>query len=98
MKYLWIVFVIVVACAVAAIVGLWLRKSGQYERVEDFKVIERSGRPFTRRDLMGDVWIVDFVFTRCPTACPKMNSAIFKLRQKLPELKILTLSVDPDHD
>ena len=98
MKYLWIVFVVVVACAVAAVVGLWLRKSGQYERVPDFKVVERSGQPFTRRDLLGDVWIVDFVFARCPTACPAMNSAIFELRKKLPELKVLTLSVDPDHD
>lgn len=98
MKYLWIVFVVVVACAVTALVGFWLRKSGRYERVPDFKVVERDGATLARRDLLGDVWIVDFVFSRCPTACPAMNSAIFELRRKLPEIKVLTLSVDPDHD
>ena len=98
MKYLWVVFVVIVACALAAIIQFWLRKSSRYERVPDFKVVERSGKPFARRDLLGDVWIADFVFARCPTACPAMNSAIFELRRKLPEVKILTFSVDPDHD
>ncbi len=98
MKYLWIVFVVIAACAITGVVGFWLRKSGKYERVPDFKVVERSGNSLSRRDLMGDVWVVDFVFARCPTACPAMNSAIFDLRRKIPELKILTLSVDPEHD
>src|SRR2546425_272976 len=98
MKYLWVVFVVIVACALAAIIQFWLRKNSRLRGVPDFKVVERSGKPFARRDLLGDVWIADFVFARCPTACPAMNSAIFELRRKLPEVKILTFSVDPDHD
>jgi protein SCO1/2/putative membrane protein len=44
------------------------------------------------------VWVADFVFARCPTACPAMNSVAFDLRKRLPELKVVTFSVDPDHD
>lgn len=97
-KLLWGVFVVIAACAVAAVVGLLLKRTSPLPRVPEFRVVERSGKPLARRDLLGEVWIADFVFARCPTACPAMNSAIFELRRKVPELKVVTFSVDPDHD
>lgn len=98
MKYLWIVFVIVVACAVAAVVGLWLRKSGQYDRVPDFKLVERSGHPLTRKDLLGKVWVTGFVFTRCAGACPVMMSKMYGIHQSFPQVQLVAFSVDPAHD
>ena len=98
MKYLWIVFVIVVACAVAAVVGLWLRKSGKYDRVPDFTLVERSGQPLSRKDLLGKVWVTGFVFTRCAGACPVMMSRMYSLHKSFPEAKYVAFSVDPTYD
>lgn len=98
MKYLWIVFVVVVACAVTAIVGFWLRKSGKYERVPDFTLVERSGKPLSRKDLMGKVWVTGFVFTRCAGSCPVMMSRMYGLHKAFPEATYVAFSVDPAHD
>jgi len=98
MKYLWIVFVVVVACAVAAVVGLWLRKSGQFERVPDFKLVERSGQPLARKDLLGRVWVTGFVFTRCAGACPVMMSKMYGLHKSFPQVQYVAFSVDPTYD
>ena len=98
MKYLWIVFVVVVACAVAAVVGLWLRKSGPYARVPDFKLVERSGQPLARRDLLGKVWLTGFVFTRCAGACPVMMSKMYGIHKSFPQVQLVAFSVDPAHD
>jgi protein SCO1/2/putative membrane protein len=97
-KLLWGVFVVIAACAVAALVGFFLKRPSKYPKAPDFKVVERNGQPLTRRDLLGEVWIADFIFARCPTACPAMNSAMFELRKRVPELKVVTFTVDPEHD
>src|SRR5687767_6242636 len=98
MKYLWIVFVVIVACAVTGIVGFWLRKSGKYERVPDFKLVERGGQPLTRKDLLGRVWVTGFVFTRCAGACPVMMSKMYGLHRAFPDVTYVAFSVDPAHD
>jgi len=98
MKYLWVVFVVVVACAVAAVVGLWLRKAGRYERVPDFTLVERSGQPLARRDLLGRVWVTGFVFTRCAGACPVMMSKMYGLHKSFPQVQYVAFSVDPAND
>lgn len=95
---MWGLFIGVAACAVAALVGVVLRRGPSERRAPDFRVIERSGKPLTKRDLRGEVWVADFVFARCPTACPMMNSVAFELRKRVPALKVLTFSVDPTHD
>lgn len=98
MKYLWIVFVVVAACAVTGVVGFWLRKSGRYERVPDFHLVERSGRPLARNDLMGRVWVGEFIFTRCAGSCPVMISRMMSLYKKVPEAAYVSFTVDPAND
>jgi protein SCO1/2 len=97
-KYLWIVFVVVVACAVAGLIGFWLRKSGRYARVPGFNLTERSGRPLSRKDLLGRVWVGEFIFTRCAGSCPVMISRLMTLYNKAPEAAYVSFTVDPDHD
>jgi protein SCO1 len=95
---MWGLFIGVAACAVAALVGSVLRRGPSLRRAPEFRVTERSGAPLERRDLLGQVWVADFVFARCPTACPAMNSAVVELRKRVPELKVVTFTVDPEHD
>jgi len=98
MKYLWIVFVVIVACAVTGLVGIWLRKSGKYPRVPDFQLVERSGEPLTRKGLMGRVWVGEFIFTRCAGSCPVMISRMMTLYKSVPQATYVSFTVDPVHD
>lgn len=98
MKYLWIVFVVVVACAVTAIVGLFLRSGRGFGRVPDFHLTERSGAPLSRQDLLGRVWVGEFIFTRCAGSCPVMVSRMMTLYKKFPAATYVSFTVDPAHD
>lgn len=67
--------------------------------VADFYLTERSGQPFRRADLMGKIWIADFIFTRCKGPCPMMSAHMQGLQKSLPdEVKLVSFSVDPDYD
>ena len=98
MKYLWIVFVLVGAVAAAGLVGFFIRRGGRYERVPDFDLVERSGTPLRRADLMGKVWVGEFIFTRCAGACPVMVSRMMGLYKKFPDAAYVSFTVDPAND
>ena len=99
-KLLWAMFVVLVACGVGGGIFLWLMRPGGKKviRVPDFRVVDRDGNPLVRRDLLGQVWVADFIFTRCPTVCPKMNTVMYGLQEKYPEARFVSFSVDPEHD
>ncbi len=66
-----------------------------------FKFTERSGREVSQAELADDVWIASFIFTRCPTSCPRVSEAIGKLQSgplKGSNVKFVSFSVDPDFD
>lgn len=98
MKYLWIVFVVFGALAATALVGFFLRKSSRYDRVPDFSLVERSGAPLGRKDLLGKVWVAEFIFTRCAGSCPVMISRMMSVYKKFPQATYVSVSVDPEHD
>ena len=67
----------------------------------DFMFQEARGRAIGRKDLLGKVWVVATVFTRCPTHCPAMSQEMYLLQkefEKDPDFRLVTLSVDPAHD
>ncbi len=69
----------------------------------DFQLTERSGKQITRADLAGEVWVADFIFTRCPGVCPLLSTRMATLQQKLREtpgrpVKLVSFSVDPEWD
>src|SRR3954468_6636511 len=45
-----------------------------------FKLTAKDGKPFGKQDLLGRVWIADFVFTSCADACPRLQGKMKKLR------------------
>jgi protein SCO1/2 len=62
---------------------------------------DANNRPFTEKDLDGSVWIVDFIYTNCPAECPRMTSKMHALVKRTggePDLRFLSISVDPDRD
>ena len=55
-----------------------------YGSVPDFSLSESSGRTVQLKDLRGQAWIADFIFTSCAGTCPAMSSQMRKLRDALP--------------
>jgi|SRR6185312_2102634 len=67
----------------------------------DFKLTNRDGRTVTLKDLAGEPWIADFIFTRCPASCPMMTARLARFHHDLPsDLKVhlVSFSVDPKND
>ncbi|MEW5702319.1 MAG: SCO family protein [Candidatus Zixiibacteriota bacterium] len=70
-------------------------------QVPEFTFTERSGETFGRRDLMGKISVVDFIFTRCPGICPIMSGRMSRLYRQFAqhrEIQFVSISVDPDYD
>lgn len=73
---------------------------GELGRVPAFALLDQRGNTVSDRHLRGAPWIANFVFTRCPSACPLL-SAKFKALQaevKRPDVRFVSISVDPAHD
>jgi protein SCO1/2 len=69
-----------------------------------FSLLDEDGRKVTRDDLLGRVWIADFVFTTCADACPRMQMKMKSLQERLVPaaqggtVGLLSVSVDPERD
>jgi protein SCO1/2 len=92
MKWLALSLVLLTGCAGSSALP-------DYSAVPDFTLTERSNRAVTRGDLMGKVWIADFIFTHCAGICPTMSTNMAKLQAGLPkDIRLVSFSVDPYND
>lgn len=73
--------------------------------VPEFSLTERSGATVTLDDLSGQIWIADFIFTRCGGTCPIMTRSMARIRDSLnanpglwPPARLVSFTVDPDYD
>jgi len=67
----------------------------------DFSLIERDRRRVTRADLVGKVWVANFIYTRCTDTCPLQSARMAALQGDFPgaqDLRFLSISVDPRRD
>lgn len=70
-----------------------------YGSVADFILTDQNSRSFSKLDLEGELWIADFIFTRCAGQCPIMTNEMNKLQKRLPaEIRLVSFSVDPQYD
>ena len=100
---LFLVHIFLTGCAPEAKSTVSVAKSEPLYPVPDFKLTERSGKPVSRDDLKGKVWIASFVFVRCPGPCPQVTATMARLQKELdlkntPDLRLVTFTVDPEHD
>ena len=70
------------------------------KEIGPFRLTDESGRAVTDADLAGKVWVADFIFTRCPSSCPKLSAQMAALQKALAGtgVELVSLSVDPEHD
>jgi protein SCO1/2 len=69
-----------------------------------FSLLDEQGRSVRRDDLLGRVWIADFVFTACSDACPRLQQKMKRIQDRLVPLEqggnigLLSITVDPERD
>lgn len=69
--------------------------------VPDFSLIERSEKRISLADLLGRVWIANFIYTHCPDTCPLQSAQMALLQKGLAaerDLRLVSISVDPERD
>ncbi len=107
--WLWTLFaLIILSIPAAATLAAKLRPHRtnlpHLGKVPAFSLIDQEGHPFDSSELAGKTWVVDFVFTSCPEACPKLSAEMARLqtwlqnRGKDAEIHLLSITVDPEHD
>ena len=68
----------------------------------DFKltaVTVDQTRTLQKKDMLGKVWIADFMFTRCTGSCPLNSARMEGLQKRLPkDILLASFTVDPKND
>jgi protein SCO1/2 len=66
-----------------------------------FTLTAHDGQRFRAEDLLGSVWVADFIFTRCQGPCPLMTLKMGALERETAAgapVRFVSFSVDPRHD
>lgn len=69
--------------------------------VKSFSFVRQDGERISEHNLDGKVYVSEFFFTTCPGICPKMNTNMKKIYERLkdePDFMILSHTVDPNND
>lgn len=107
--FLWGGPAIVLVGIVAAAAWSWGGRAGDRlgpplpigPTVPEFSLIGADGRSVTNADLLGKIWLADFVFTRCSGPCPTLSARMKSLQLALPDrpdVKLVTFTLDPRND
>jgi len=68
--------------------------------VPPFQLIDQNGQAFGSRELLGKIWIADFIYTTCPGPCPMISSRMSEMQKPLEktDVQLVSFSVDPEKD
>lgn len=70
--------------------------------IADFRLTDQRAAAFTGESVAGQPWLAAFMFTRCPTICPQITARMREVqtlaKQKQVPLRLVSFSVDPEHD
>lgn len=72
-----------------------------YHQVADFNLTDQDGKNVSLKTFAGQILVVNFFFTNCPTVCTQMNSNMSLLAGSYVKNKMLhfvSITVDPDRD
>jgi protein SCO1/2 len=72
-----------------------------YHSIADFAFVNQVGDTIRKEDMAGKIYVADFFFTTCPTICPVMKKEMLRVYEQFkgdPNFRILSHSIDPNHD
>ncbi len=71
-------------------------------QVPAWQLTDHTGDPYGTEQLRGKVVIANFMFTRCPTICPKLTESMIEVRKRflnqIDKTEFLSITIDPDFD
>lgn len=72
-------------------------------RLPEYSLLDTTGRRFGSAQLAGDVYVADFVFTRCTSICPLLTRAMARLAERYERegeegIRLVSFTVDPEFD
>jgi protein SCO1/2 len=70
-------------------------------QLADFSMTNHLGQTVRRADLLGEVWVADVIFTRCPGPCAMMTARMADLQVSIPKewpVKFVSLTADAEYD
>jgi protein SCO1/2 len=73
----------------------------RFGAVPPFTLTTQDGTSLSDAELLGKVWMTDFMFTRCRTLCPVLSKRMKALQEGLRDRTgwaLISFTVDPDHD
>jgi protein SCO1/2 len=76
------------------------RSLPSYGTVPSFELVNQDSQPFGSGQLVGKIWIADFIFTSCPGPCPIISTRMSELQKPLvkSDVHLVSFSVDPEKD
>jgi protein SCO1/2 len=76
------------------------RTISSYGTVPIFQLTNQDGQPFGSTQLLGKIWIADFIFTTCPGPCPMISTRMSELQKPLEktDVHLVSFTVDPAKD
>ncbi len=71
-----------------------------YHIIPNWSFINQNGDSISSNNFNGNICVVDFFFTHCPTICPVMTNNMVYLQEKTEDLNVqyLSYSVNPKKD
>jgi protein SCO1/2 len=72
-----------------------------YHTIPSFTFFDQNSKIVTNNDLKGKIYVADFFFTTCPSICPVMGKQMLRIHKIFKgddRLKILSHTIDPEHD
>jgi protein SCO1/2 len=68
-----------------------------------FSLIDTDGEPYGTSELEDQVWVANFIFTRCASICPMLTTAMSRLDERYVDegvegIHLVSITVDPDFD
>jgi len=73
-----------------------------YGTVPSFSLVNHLHNDFGTADLRDQVWVANFIFTRCKTVCPIFSTKMAELQTRIVQtghdVQLVSFSVDPEYD
>jgi protein SCO1 len=69
--------------------------------VPDFTLTNQGGQTLSLSNLLGQVWVADVIFTRCPMSCERMTQRMRALEKEVPDrwpVQFVSITTDPQFD
>ena len=73
--------------------------AGNY-KTHDARLTDQHGNPFSSSQLFGKPWVINFIFTACPSICPAVTENLVQVHRSTnsEQVTFITITVDPEND